>query len=129
MHKIGTNNTSIRVIAFDLDGVLCRRDVEGTSIEKYRSCQPIKEMIEIINRCYGEGYHIVIYTARGMTTFSGDTSAIYSNLYELTVNQLREWKIKFHQLVMGKIHYDLLIDDKAVCSDKITSINDIMGRL
>tara|TARA_Y100000034_G_C6707947_1_gene312581 strand:+ start:113 stop:472 length:360 start_codon:yes stop_codon:yes gene_type:complete len=116
----------MKIIAFDLDDVLCRRDIEGQSIEKYKSCKPIKEMIKITNNCYDEGYHIIIYTARGMNVFAGDVNAIYSNLYELTMNQLKEWNVKFHQLIMGKIHYDLLIDDKAVCSDKIKTINDVL---
>jgi len=29
---------------------------------------------------------------------------------------LNEWGVKFHRLVMGKLSYDLLIDDKALSS-------------
>ena len=67
-----------------------------------------------------------------MSGFKGNVNDIYSNLYELTIEQLNKWGIKFHQLVMGKIHYDLLIDDKAVNSLEITkyiNIKNAVGEL
>ena len=114
-----------RTIAFDLDDVLCYRTSEEGRVSKYHSCVPIEGMIRIVNRCYDEGYTIVIYTARGMTGFRGNVIDIEANLYELTHNQLIDWGVKFHQLVMGKIHYDLLIDDKAVNSQNIKTDQDI----
>ena len=114
-----------KVIAFDLDDVICKRDVEGNNIEKYLSCVPIAEMVEIVNDCYDSGNYIVIYTARGMTVFNKDVKAIYENLYDLTINHLNEWGVKFHELIMGKIHYDILIDDKAISSFRVKSSRDI----
>ena len=118
-----------RTVAFDLDDVLCYRTSEKGKIDKYRSCVPVTSMIEVVNKCYDEGYTIVVYTARGMTGFRGNIIDIEANLYELTHNQLVDWGVKFHQLVMGKIHYDLLIDDKAVNSANIKTHQDIRGYL
>jgi hypothetical protein len=87
------------------------------------------EMVAICNQCYDAGYKIVIYTARGMTGFNGNVDAIYSNLYDLTTKQLSEWGVKYHQLIMGKVHYDLLIDDKAINSIRIKTIEDIQKEL
>jgi hypothetical protein len=105
-----------KTIAFDLDDVLCTRTSNQGKIEKYHTCSPVKSMVEVVNNCYNDGNIIVIYTARGMTGFNGNVSEIYSNLYNLTLKQLNDWGIKFHKLVMGKLHYDLLIDDKAINS-------------
>ncbi len=85
-------------------------------------------MIKLANQCYDEGNTVIIYTARGMTGFKGNISDIYSNLYELTTKQLDEWGIRYHQLIMGKAHYDLLIDDKAVDSAVIRNYDDIKSR-
>ena len=85
-------------------------------------------MIKIANQCYDEGNTVIIYTARGMTGFKGSVSDIYSNLYELTTKQLNEWGVRYHQLIMGKAHYDLLIDDKAVDSAVIRNYDDIKSR-
>ena len=82
-------------------------------------------MIKILNNCYEDGYKVIIYTSRGMSVFKGNISDIYTNLYELTLNQLNEWGVKYHQLIMGKAHFDLLIDDKVVNSSEIRSISDI----
>ncbi len=115
-----------RTIAFDLDDVLCYRTSDmGGRVGKYRNCKPIYKMIELANECYERGDRVIIYTARGMTGFSGNVREIYSNLYTLTKDQLEEWGVKHHQLVMGKAHYDLLIDDKAVDSENIKQIGDI----
>ena len=114
-----------RILAFDLDDTLCYRDTDKTGVAKYHDCKPLLEPISIVNQCYDDGDTIIIYTARGMCTFNGDVNKIYSNLYELTVNQLNRWNIKFHQLVMGKLHYDLLIDDKAINSFKVKQKGDL----
>ena len=60
---------SNKIIAFDLDDVLCFRTSNIGGIEKYYSCKPIKEMINTLNNCKKEGYRILIYTSRGMTNF------------------------------------------------------------
>tara|TARA_R110002074_G_scaffold140177_1_gene286213 strand:+ start:253 stop:621 length:369 start_codon:yes stop_codon:yes gene_type:complete len=108
-----------KVIAFDLDDVICYRDEEDGRVEKYRSCKPYYRMIKTVNQCHDQGAYIVIYTARGMTSFNGDPHDIYDNLYQITKEQLDDWGVKYHKLVMGKLHYDLLIDDKAVNSHDI----------
>ncbi len=121
------NSTKSKIIAFDLADVLCSRDPQLTGVEKYQHCKPIPEMIRIANQCYDQGMYIKIYTARGMCTFNGDVSQIYSHLYELTIDQLKRWGVKYHQLVMGKIHYDVLIDDKALNSFTIESAPHILN--
>ena len=115
-----------KTIAFDLDDVICSRDTEGDNIEKYKSCYPNQGMVDIVNQCYDMGNHIIIYTARGMTIFNKDVSKIYKNLYDLTKSHLAEWNVKYHELIMGKAHYDILIDDKAINSLRIKSSSDIV---
>jgi hypothetical protein len=112
-----------KVYAFDLDDTLCARpsDVEGLGKEKYKHCYPIQPMIDILNEQYDNGHTIIIYTARGMTLFNGNVHEIYNNLYEQTISDLKKWGIKHHGLVMGKLHYDLIIDDKAC---ELENVND-----
>jgi histidinol phosphatase-like enzyme len=111
-----------KTIAFDLDDVICFRksQYEHLGPEKYDYCEPYPEVIEIINSLYDENNKIIIFTARGMSQFKGNVEEIYKNLFEKTNNQLKKWNVKYHELVMGKIHYDLLIDDKALNSEGIT---------
>jgi len=118
-----------KIIAFDLDDVLCYRTSEAGKVNKYRSCKPLEPMIKIANKCYDDGNTVIVYTARGMTGFSGNVGDIYSNLYELTTKQLEQWGVKYHQLIMGKIHYDLLIDDKASNSIDIVNYENVKKRL
>jgi ribosomal protein L20 len=54
-----------------------------------------------------------------MSQFKGNIVEIYTHLYTRTNQQLNSWGLKYHQLVMGKIHYDVLIDDKVLNSYNI----------
>jgi histidinol phosphatase-like enzyme len=103
-----------KIYAFDLDDTLCSRhpDYEHLGKEKYKYCYPIQPMIDILNEQYDKGHKIIIYTARGMSIYNGNVHDIYNNLYEQTISDLKKWGIQHHGLVMGKLHYDLLIDDK-----------------
>jgi len=114
-----------KIIAFDLDDVLCYRTSEEGAIAKYYTCKPIQEMIDIANQMYDLGHTILIYTARGMSSFKGQADVAKHHLYDITVKQLDKWGVKYHQLYMGKIHYDILIDDKALNSLDVNSIYDI----
>jgi hypothetical protein len=104
------------IYAFDLDDTLCTRspDLEYLGPDKYKHCSPVDKMVKKVNRLYDEGHTIYIYTARGMGQFNGDLVKVYNNLYVLTLDSLKEWGIKHHGLIMGKLHYDLLIDDKSI---------------
>tara|TARA_R110000868_G_scaffold63957_3_gene192533 strand:- start:377 stop:754 length:378 start_codon:yes stop_codon:yes gene_type:complete len=115
----------LKIIAFDLDDVICYRpkEYEHLGPNKYDYCEPDQSVIDLVNSLYEDGNKIVIYTARGMSQYKGNVSLIYSELYSKTIQQLDSWGLKYHRLVMGKIHYDLLIDDKALNSSDITKDN------
>jgi hypothetical protein len=114
--------SKLKTIAFDLDDVICYRSskYEHLGPNKYDYCEPDQSVIDLVNSLHNDGHKIVIYTARGMTQFKGNVALIYSELYSKTIQQLNRWGLKYDQLVMGKIHYDLLIDDKVLNSFNIT---------
>ncbi len=117
--------SKLKTIAFDLDDVICYRPngYEHLGPNKYDYCEPDQSVIDLVNSLYEEGNKIVIYTARGMSQYKGNVTLIYSELYSRTIKQLDNWGLKYDQLVMGKIHYDVLIDDKALNSSDLTTQN------
>lgn len=124
------NRDGLKIVAVDLDDTLCTRPLnrEHLKADKYNFCTPLYPMIETVNKLYDK-YKIVIYTARGMNTYYGDVERIYFNLYTLTYDQLLEWGVKFDELVMGKIHYDIMIDDKVINSMDAVSVNAVEGKI
>lgn len=92
-----------KTYAFDLDGTLCT-NTQGD----YENAAPFPKRISHVNHLRELGNVILIFTARGAT--SG------RDLRELTEGQLRKWGVKYDRLVLGKPHFDVLIDDKAVSS-------------
>lgn len=93
----------------DIDGTIC-----SITDGKYVFAEPIKERIEKINLLYNQGHDIILYTARGMNTFKGNTKAVYEKYYNVTVKQLNDWGLKYHSLILGKPSGDVYIDDKGI---------------
>lgn len=90
------------IYCFDLDGTICT-NTNGS----YENAEPFYDRIKTINELYDQGNTIIINTARGYTTGI--------NWTDLTIKQLHEWKINYHELYVGtKINADFYIDDKAI---------------
>jgi hydroxymethylpyrimidine pyrophosphatase-like HAD family hydrolase len=89
------------IYIFDLDNTLCY-----TKSNEYTSAQPISKNIKKVNQLYNRGNKIKIYTGRGY--LSG------LDWREVTFNQLKNWGVKFHELIMDKPDYDLFVDDKCI---------------
>ena len=98
---------------FDLDHTLC-----NTLNGDYHNSTPIPEAIKAVNNLYSEGNYIIIFTARMMGRCKGVTSKVYEAIYELTKNQLIDWDVNHHELILGKPEYDIIIDDKSINFDK-----------
>lgn len=102
----------MKIYCFDLDNTLCITKNKG-----YSDSLPIVERIKEVNDLYEKGYYIKIYTARGTTEFKGNLALVLDKYYSLTKNQINEWGLKYHELILGKPPYDLFIDDKAINSE------------
>lgn len=88
------------IYCFDIDGTLCSKDNED-----YNYALPYKNRIEEVNKLYEKGEKIILFTARGAATGI--------DWKELTKKQLKDWNVKHHELIFGKPHADVFIDDKA----------------
>ena len=93
------------IIYVDIDETIC----ETPENRDYSLATPIEKNIDQINEIYEmEDYHIVYWTARG--------SGTGIDWREVTEKQFEEWGVKYHELKLGKPHYDLFIDDKSINS-------------
>jgi len=93
------------IIYVDVDETVCQTPED----RDYSKASPIKKNIKKINDLYYNGHTIVYWTARGSTTGMDWT--------ETTVNQLKKWGAKFHDVKLGKPHFDLYICDKSINSN------------
>jgi len=93
------------IIYVDVDETVCQTPED----RDYSKASPIKKNIKKINDLYYNGHTIVYWTARGSTTGIDWT--------ETTVNQLKKWGAKFHDVKLGKPHFDLYICDKSINSN------------
>jgi hypothetical protein len=96
------------VIAVDMDGILCEEGDWGKHSESF----PIKKNIEQVNRLYDGGNQIIIYTGR------------FHDEYQLTLDWLRKYDVKFHQLVMNKLLADVYVDDRMKTLEELCCSED-----
>jgi glycerol-3-phosphate cytidylyltransferase len=97
---------------FDLDNTIC-----ATPGKDYGQAVPYGKVIDKINELYKQ-HTITIFTARG------GTSGIDHNA--LTIKQLQEWGVQFHNLIdKNKPHYDIFVDDKAINASTWRGLNQI----
>jgi len=101
----------LKTYAFDLDGTLCTL-TDG----KYETAEPIAGRIRHVNNLFESGHTVLIFTARGATS--------QRDLKDFTIEQLDGWGVKYSKLIMGKPHFDILVDDKAVDDQTYFRVNE-----
>lgn len=106
-------NQKPKVYFCDIDGTICHTPNNNGKWD-YTQSTPKQDFIDKLNEKYAEGHKIVISTARG------GTSGI--NWYDLTKKQLKQWGVKYHELIMGKYPFDVIIDDKAMRPDEFLKV-------
>lgn len=95
---------------FDIDGTICTQMKGGD----YSKAEPIQERIAKVNELFDKGHEIIFLTARGMGRSGNNRELAYELFYDLTLEQLKKWGVKFDELHLGKPHGDFYIDDKGV---------------
>lgn len=99
----------IKILCFDIDGVICK-----TFKGNYSASKPIRKNIKLINQLYKKGYVIKLFTARYMGRTKDKKYLAEKKAKKLTTMQLNKWGVCYHKLFFGKVSYDILVDDKAI---------------
>lgn len=99
-----------KILCFDLDNVICKTNKN----KEYKKSKPLKKNIKLVNDLYNFNKFVIKnYTARGMGRFDGNLTKAEKKFLKLTIKQLKQWKVSYDFLIMGKTSYDLFVDDKA----------------
>ena len=98
-----------KTYVFDIDGTLCSL-TEGD----YENAKPFPSRIEKVNKLHDQGKVVILFTARGMGRTKGDSNAALRMFFDMTLEQVTNWGIKFDRLILGKPSADYYIDDKGL---------------
>lgn len=91
-----------KVIAVDIDGILTV-ETKGWSGEIYSQRTPRFENIKKVNELFDRGHSIILFSSR-----------YREEAYDVTKEWLEKHGVRYSDLILGKLLYDVLIDDKAL---------------
>jgi len=94
----------------DIDGVIFDSIVDDGG--NYRLRDGNTEVIEKINELYADGHEIILHTGR------------HWNHLWLTQEQLKQYGVDYHTLVMGKPVGDFYIDDRVMTVDQFVKFEE-----
>ncbi len=95
---------------FDLDGTLCTFPING----HYHTIKPIEKNIKKLKHLHSLGHTIIIQTARGMGSNSGNAGAALANRQKDVFEFLQKHEIPYEEIYFGKPQANFYIDDLAV---------------
>lgn len=101
-------------IVVDIDGTIC----ENTNGKNYVDAPPKFDVIAKVNEYHKKGYHVTIYTARGMNIYSANLEKIEYHLRPITEAWLKRHGVLYDRLIFGKPPADMYIDDKGITPDE-----------
>jgi capsule biosynthesis phosphatase len=97
-------------ICIDLDGVIAELRKPG---ETYADVKPVPGAVERVRTLRAAGHYVILYTARHMKTCDGNTSKVIARQGLTTLRWLEEHGIEVDEIMFGKPHADVYIDDNA----------------
>lgn len=97
-------------VCCDIDGVIASK----TPGNDYGKAMPVENNIQTLNALYEKGFHIVLFTARGYKTGI--------DWKKMTIRQMQEWNVHYHELLFGKPDADIYIDDKLFGIDELKAV-------
>jgi CMP-N,N'-diacetyllegionaminic acid synthase len=96
------SDCSNQTFCFDIDGVIAHISPKND----YSIALPNTANIAKVNQLYAQGNRIILFTARGSKT-GIDWS-------EITRQQMADWGVNHHELLLGKPAADYYVDDRAI---------------
>lgn len=103
-----------KTLVVDVDGTLCPLKPDGL---EYRDLPADPAMKARLAQLRDLGWHIVVFSSRGMRTYDGDVAAIVVNVLPQMVEWLDRNGIAYDEVRMAKPwpgHDGFYVDDRAV---------------
>jgi len=98
-------------ICLDLDGTIAKNKIGD---QDYEDVEPMENAVEVLNELKGEGFYIIIHTARNMGTCNNNLGKVIARQAKIVTDWLSKYKIPYDELLFGKPNVDYFIDDKGI---------------
>jgi capsule biosynthesis phosphatase len=98
-------------ICIDLDGVICQLRAPD---QTYGELEPVPGAVERVRDLRAAGHYVIIQTARHMKTCEGNVGKVIARQGLVTLEWLDRHGVEYDELIFGKPHADVYVDDNAL---------------
>ncbi len=102
-------------------------DVDDTILttvnRDYANSRPIAGVVDKLREARSKGWHIILYTARGMGRSNGHIELVEDEVVHEIASFCAEWNVPYDELMVGKPWAAMYVDDKAVTPKQFANID------
>jgi capsule biosynthesis phosphatase len=103
-----------KIFIFDIDNTIC-----VTKNSDYNKSVPKNKIIKFMNQLKDNGHIIKIFTSRYMGRNNENSKLVKKKYTTVIKKQLKNWGVKYNELILGKPSFDFFIDDKTLNPKKV----------
>jgi len=102
-------------------------DVDDTILttknRDYENSQPINPVVNKLREARSQGWHIILFTARGMGRSNGNIELVKDDVINEIQSFCSKWSVPYDELMVGKPWAAMYVDDKAVTPKQFVDID------
>jgi capsule biosynthesis phosphatase len=120
---MNTNREQMKII-IDLDGTICEHKINDDDL--YSNLKPKLEVVSRLIEFKNKGFIIIIFTARGMRTYSSNLEMIKKNSLPIIRDWLDKWQVPYDEIIIGKpwCGDGFYVDDRSIRPSEFVELDE-----
>jgi len=102
-------------------------DVDDTILttknRDYENSLPVAPVVDKLREAKAQGWHIILFTARGMGRSNGNISLVKDEVIDEIASFCDKWNVPYDELMVGKPWAAMYVDDKAVTPEQFANMD------
>lgn len=102
-------------------------DVDDTILvtenRDYDNSVPVTPVVDKLREAKSLGWHIILFTARGMGRSNGNIGSVREEVYQEIESFCSRYNVPYDEIMLGKPWAAMYVDDKGLRPDEFAKIN------
>jgi len=111
-------DTVAKTMVVDVDDTILT-----TTDRDYANSRPIAPVVNKLREAKSLGWHIILFTARGMGRSNGNIDLVKNEVFNEVSSFCEKWNVPYDEIMVGKPWAAMYVDDKAVTPKQFANID------